>query len=69
MFRGRCLWASIVITSSGVDVTCCGDAVGWVMRLIDHFGGCEDLVCRVVSVEYDAGAYFGMLVWVCVCAM
>ena len=34
---GRCLWLSIVATSSGVDVVCFGDAVWWVMWLIDLF--------------------------------
>ena len=34
---GRCLWLLIVMTSSGVDVVYCGDAVGWVMWLLDLF--------------------------------
>jgi hypothetical protein len=59
---------SIVATSSGVDVVCCGDAAGWVMWSIDYFCGSKGLVGGAVSVEYDARASFGMSVWVmCAC--
>jgi len=58
------LWLSIVTMSSGVDVVCCGDAVGWVMWLLDLFRGYGGLVCGAVSVEYDAGACYGISVCV-----
>ena len=48
----------------GVDVVCCGDAEGWVMWLMDLFGGCASSVCRAVSVEYDAGACSRKSIWV-----
>jgi hypothetical protein len=34
---GEVFMLSIVATSSGVDVVCCGDAVGWVICLIYIF--------------------------------
>ena len=44
---------SIVVTSSGVDVVCWGDAVGpvmWVIYILCDSGG---LVGGAVSVRYD----------------
>ena len=59
---------SIVATSSGVDVICCGNTVGWVMWLIVLCFDSEGLICGAVSVEYDARASSGMFVWVmCAC--
>ena len=62
------MWPSIVTMSIDVDVVCCGDAVGWVMWFMDLLGDCGGLICGDVSVEYDAGACFGIFVWVmCAC--
>jgi hypothetical protein len=47
------LWFSIVVTSSGVNVVCWGDAVGPVMWVIDRFTGDEGLDGGAVSVRYD----------------
>ena len=44
---------SIVVTSSGVDVVCWGDATGPVMWTIDLFCGNEGLDGGAVSVNYD----------------
>jgi hypothetical protein len=62
------LCPSIVTMSSGVDVVCCGDAVGWVMGLMDIYRVSVVLVGGAMSVKYDAGAYYGMFVCVmCTC--
>ena len=53
---------SIVVTSSGVDLVCWGDAVGPVMWVIDLFCGNEGLDGWAVSVRYDARASSGMFV-------
>ena len=54
---------SIVVTSSGVDVVCWGDAVGPVMWVIDLICGNEVLDGGAVSVRYDVRVSSGMSVW------
>ncbi len=47
----RILWLSIVVTSSGVDVVCWGEAVGRVTWSIDLFGEGRGLDGGAVSVR------------------
>ena len=54
---------SIVVTLSGVDVVCWGDAVGPVMWIIDLFCGNEELDGGAVSVRYAVRVSSGMYVW------
>ena len=54
---------SIVVTSSGVDVMCRGDAVGPVMWAIDLFCGNEGMESGAVSVRYDVRVSSGMSAW------
>ena len=53
---------SIVMTSSGVDVVCWGDAVGPVMSVIDLFCGNEELDGGIVSAMYEVRVSLGMSV-------
>jgi hypothetical protein len=41
-------------------LVCCGDAVGWAIELMGLFKVCVVMVGETVSVEYDAGEYYGM---------
>ncbi len=54
---------SIALTSSGMDVVCCSDEVGPVMRTIDLFCGNEGLDGGAVSVRYYVRVRIGMSVW------
>ena len=54
---------SIVLTSSGVDVVCWGDAVGPVMWVIDFFFFSGGLVGGAVSVRYDVRVSLCIFVW------
>jgi hypothetical protein len=62
VLRRRCLWLSIVVTSSGIDVVCWGDAVGPVVWVIARFSGNEELVDGAMSVRYDVRVSSGMSV-------
>ena len=54
---------SIALTSSSMDVVCCSDEVGPVMRTIDLFCGNEGLDGGAVSVRCDVCVSTRIFVW------